>query len=162
MPRQKKSRKPGPIGVRKDPDFAGRQKQQTKKKPQKGNPSGSRQNVDTAKKRGQSSPKNTDPRHGSKKLVPLVTQQQKKSYATPAEELAAIEADARLTALLDKAEKGEKLRIDQQQYVDEKLARHGVLCDLLGISREEEKTIDDPYDSLDAISLSDFDDSEDD
>ena len=161
MSRSKKSRKTGPIGVRKDPDYAGKPSSPSKKKPPKGKPSGSRQQVAAQKKRGQNQNRNTDPRHGSKKPIALVTTQKKIAYATPAEELAAIEADARLTALLNKAENGAKLRADQQQYVNEKLARHAILCDLLGISQEEEKA-DDPYDSLDAISIDDFTDSDDD
>ena len=87
----------------------------------------------------------------------------KVTYATPKQELAALEADARLISLLDKQEQGIHLSVEQKAYVTEKLDRHAVLCSLLGIELEqEEKTIqDDPLDSLDAISMSDFIDSSD-
>ena len=162
MSRNKKSRKPGAIGVPKSPSFT--EKAKHKKKPTKGRPSGSRHNVESTSIKATSRTTNTDPRHGSKKSIPLVKAAAKKvTYATPKQELAALEADARLISLLDKQEQGIHLSVEQKAYVTEKLDRHAVLCSLLGIELEQEEktTQDDPLDSLDAISMSDFIDSSD-
>lgn len=170
MPRIKKSRKPGAIGAskstNKSPDFSRRAK--NKLKPTKGKPSGNKQNVAESGAQSQSSCKNLDPRHGSKKLIPLqVVKTQPVKYKSPSEELNAIEADTKLASLLDKQEKGDTLRIDQKDYIVTKLARHASLCELLGIDTSEgldeqtsEKQLkeDDPFAALDAMSISDFED----
>ncbi|GGW96317.1 Der GTPase-activating protein YihI [Alteromonas halophila] len=169
MPRNKKSRKVGLIGVRKDPDRKpGENRSDRVKKPSKGKPAGNRHNVASSSKRGNGGgPQQTDPRHGSKKPVPLVkstnkdgqTPQQKRRYATPAEELAALEADERLASLLDKLDAGESLNREQQAYVDKSVTRHGQLCEMLGIDLEEDTPADDqddPLDSLDAINIDDY------
>lgn len=159
MPRKKKSRKVGSIGVSKSSDFT--RKEKNVKKPSKGRPAGNRQAVAQSTTRSNGNSKNTDPRHGSKKLIPLqVTHAKKVVYAKPSDELAAIEADSRLIALLDKQEKGQRLRVDQKDYIESKLSRHAILCEMLGIDvSEDEDNVDiDPLDKLDAISMSDFDD----
>ena len=160
MPRQKKTRKIGQIGTPKSAEKQVRTTK-TKVKSKKGRPAGSRNNMDQASQnRAQGVAKSTDPRHGSKK--PIALTKEIKRYATPSEELAAIEADDKLSLLLDKAEKGDTLNKAQQKYVDEKLARHAVLCDMLGISPEgsDEEEQNDPFDKLDAISMQDFVDSD--
>ncbi len=107
---------------------------------------------------------NKDPRHGSKKPIQLVkavtpTPEQKKKYATPAQELAALEADQRLSDLLDKLDNDQSLSREQQAYVDEKMARHRILCDLLGIVEDDDEDDDiDPFADLDAININDFKD----
>ena len=165
MTSRKKSRKPGAIGTPSVPKDQ-RTHSSSRKKPAKktGNPSGSRHSVAqeqniTGKK------EHKDPRHGSKKPVPLVvapkpTKAAKKTYFSPAQELEAIENDTRLSALLDKLDKGKALSIAQQQFVDDTLARHKVLCELLGIREEEESPeapdSDDPFERFDAIDINDF------
>ncbi|QCZ91967.1 Der GTPase-activating protein YihI [Salinimonas iocasae] len=159
MPRSKKSRKVGQIGVRKDPDRKpARPSVPTGKKPGKGKQPGNRNAVEQAKSKGGGAREKRDPRIGSKRPVPLVKSQAKK-YATPAEELAALEADNKLALLLDKLDNGDTISVTEQQYVDEKLDRHAVLCDLMGIdlnADEEESEQDDPLDKLDAINPDDF------
>jgi ribosome assembly protein YihI (activator of Der GTPase) len=166
MARSKKSRKVGLIGVRKDPDFKpseNRKSDSSRPKKHKGKPAGSRHNVEQKKVSGQKSVVNKDPRHGSKKPIQLVkaavtpTPAQKKKYATPAQELAALEADQRLSDLLDKLDDDKPLTREQQAYVDEKMARHRILCDLLGIVEEDDEDDEmDPFDDLDAINIDDF------
>ncbi|MCW8108856.1 Der GTPase-activating protein YihI [Alteromonas ponticola] len=163
MPRKKKSRKVGLIGVRKDPNAPRPPKEPKRGKKSKGKPAGSRHNVDSSNKPAAAKKALSDPRLGSKKpvsLVPKPTQAEKRRYATPAQELADIEADERLTVLLDKSENGVKLSAREQQYVDEKLARHRVLCELLGITDEDQEEDNEvsPLDNIERLNIDDFKD----
>lgn len=160
MAKQRKSRKVGLIGVRKDPDYV-HEKSSGRVKKHKGKAPGSRHNVDTKNAQASSGAKSKDPRHGSKKPIQLVKSPVKpaqRKYATPAEELAALEADSRLSALLDKLDEGNTLTAEQQYYVDEKMARHRILCDLMGIRDEEDDDDDDTddFDKLDSINIDDY------
>lgn len=161
MAKQRKSRKVGLIGVRKDPDYV-HEKSSGRVKKHKGKPPGSRHNVETTKSQTSSGAVSKDPRHGSKKPVQLVKSPVKpaqRKYATPAEELAALEADGRLSALLDKLDEGKTLTAEQQRYVDEKMARHRILCDLMGIRDDEDEEDDDDlddFDKLDSINIDDY------
>lgn len=161
MAHSKKSRKPGSIGVAKT-NTNTRSKNQPKVKKPKGNQPGSRHSVSQNQTQHISSGKK-DPRLGSKKKIDLnpkpVTKAAtlKPKYATPAQELAALEADARLASLLDQVDDGKILDKDDQTYLDTAMARHQILCDLLGISSEAEpEDEDDPFASLDAIDINDF------
>lgn len=168
MPRKKKSRKVGLIGVRKDPDHKpSEHRTERVRKPKKGKPAGNRHNVESSSKgTGKSSTQHADPRHGSKKPVPLikeekaskapVTQAQKPKKISPAEELAALEADEKLATLLDKLDAGQSLKRDEQAYVNEKVARHGELCEILGIDLDDDSDDDDPLDAYDAINIDDY------
>jgi len=175
MARSKKSRKVGLIGVRKDPDRKPGQKRQEstpRPKKHKGKPAGTRHNVEQSGHAGTQRHEKKDPRLGSKKPIPLVktsntsstsnvtTNVQKIKYATPSEELAALEADQRLASLLDNLDNDLTLSKEQQAYVDEKMARHRILCDLLGIVDEDDDEDDDidPFDDLNAIDINDFKD----
>lgn len=165
MARVKKSRKIGRIGVPKEQrePRKSRESQAGKPKKHKGNPSGSRHSGAQTTNNGtaQSGPK--DPRIGSKKPIPLLAEAktQKKSeakpkYFSPAQELKALEDNTRLNELLDALDDGKKLASDDQQFVDTSLARHKVLCELLGISEEpEEPEIDqdDPFSRFEAIDI---------
>ena len=157
--RSKKTRKVGQIGVRKDPDRKPRSTVQQGKKKGKGQPSGTRNAQEqTNTNTGQRKQVN-DPRHGSKKPVALVKEASVPVYATPAEELTAIEADSKLMLLLDKADEGQTMTKAEQRYMDEKMARHRTLCELLGIDPEADEEADednDPLDDLDAIKMDDF------
>ncbi|NVK56985.1 MAG: GTPase-activating protein [Alteromonadaceae bacterium] len=160
MAKKKKSRKVGMIGVRKDPDFEHKTSSGRVKK-RKGNTPGSRHNVEDKKQEKSKTGGKGDPRLGSKKPVPLVKAPvvtQKRKYATPAEELAALEADSRLIALLDKLDQGKGLTKDQQHYVDEQMARHKALCELMGINPDDDNADDDEdeFAALDALKLDDF------
>lgn len=159
MARSKKTRKQGPIGVPKSTDYDQKKQERTKKG--KGKPSGSRNNIEDAHSRPKTSKAGRrDPRLGSKKPISLFPPKDKKVFSTPTQELKAIEDDKRLSQLLEKSENGEKLGYEQQQYLDEKLKRHAILCEMLGIVPEEEADDVDPFEKLDAISLSDFEDSD--
>ncbi|MDC8829149.1 Der GTPase-activating protein YihI [Alteromonas gilva] len=160
MAKKKKSRKVGLIGVRKDPDFEHKTSSGRVKK-RKGNSPGSRHNVEDKRQQKSTSGGNQDPRLGSKKPVPLIktpVATQKRKFATPAEELAALEADSRLISLLDKLDQGKPLNKDQQHYVDEHMARHKALCELMGITADADESDDDEdeFAALDAIKLDDF------
>ncbi|GGF64605.1 Der GTPase-activating protein YihI [Alteromonas lipolytica] len=161
MAKSRKSRKVGLIGVRKDPDFVHSTSSGRVKK-HKGKAPGSRHNVEQKKADKTTVSVNKDPRHGSKKPVPLVkaaaatTNIEKRKYATPAEELAAIEADDRLASLLDKLDAGKAISKEQQQYVETKMARHKILCELMGISDEEKEDDIDDFAALDALKLDDY------
>lgn len=156
MPRSKKTRKVGLIGVRKDPDRKPRVTVPQGKKKGKGKPSGTRNAAEQPKTRSGGKKSMQDPRHGSKRPIQLIKTETRK-YATPAEELAALEADNRLASLLDKLDQDVSISRTEQQYVDEKMERHRILCELLGIDADdEEDDRNDPYADLDAISMDDF------
>lgn len=164
--RSKKSRKVGQIGVRKDPDFKKKRKPDTtspaRSNKHSGNKAGTRNAVESKAKQEKRNPANKDPRHGSKKPIELVkapvAKAAVKKYATPADELAALEADTRLAALLDKLDDDMAISKAEQAYVDEKMARHRIICDLLGITDSDDEEDDDPMDRLDAISMDEFKD----
>ncbi|MFC3393791.1 Der GTPase-activating protein YihI [Brenneria rubrifaciens] len=94
-----------------------------------------------------------DPRIGSKKPIPLRGQEtvatKSKSVATvketltsltmpPEEELAMLESDPRLDALLDRLDNGETLSAKEQSWVDETLARIDMLMEQLGIELRDD------------------------
>lgn len=141
---RKKSRKVGLIGVRSVPKEQ-RQSVVSPSKPKKkvGNPSGSRHSAKVDQEQSHKT-QNRDPRVGSKKAVPLIVedkpakQKPKQTFFSPKHELEAIENDQQLATLLDKVDNQQTLTPEQQKYVDEKLARHKTLCELLGIVDEEE------------------------
>ncbi|MDN4502304.1 Der GTPase-activating protein YihI [Alteromonadaceae bacterium BrNp21-10] len=147
MPKIKKNRKVGLIGVRSTPK-ADRAPNKPSGRPKKhsGKPSGNRQNVEQNSQAALAHGANTnsDNRHGSKKPVqlvadkPMVKSVPKPKFFSPKEELAAIEKDPKLEALLNKVDNGKRLKRDEQDYVDQQLSRHKTLCSLLGISSEKE------------------------
>ena len=160
MASRKKSRKGGPIGVAKSTIPVKRQPSERVRK-HKGNKPGSRFNTEVTKEKAASkSPQ--DPRVGSKTPIDLFRHKQtsvstpSKKYHSPKQELDAIENDARLQRLLDKQENKTLTKLEQD-YVNNQLNRHAVLCDLLGISIEDEQAEEsDPLDSLNAISMDDY------
>lgn len=165
MTKQKKSRKVGVIGVRKNPDHVHTTSSGRVKK-RKGKSPGNRNNVESTTTKTSIKQAKQDPRHGSTKPVPLIksaaplVKTQTRKYATPAEELASIESNGRLMSLLDKIEQNKALTKEQQEFVDAQMARHKTLCELMGIKEETENSdspeIEDEFASLDAFSLDDF------
>ncbi|RUO43654.1 hypothetical protein CWE15_00175 [Aliidiomarina taiwanensis] len=148
MTRKRKTRKIGPVGVRSTPKEERKQSLPTKGKKiseRKGLPSGSRF---SPKNKGESDHAQNrsgsdDPRHGSKKPVPLVMPEQvKKAPADrqldPTEELAMLENDDRLQDFLTALEEGETLHVEDQAWVDEQLARYQQLVEELGIDLDDE------------------------
>ncbi len=169
MARQKKTRKVGKIGISKTPSNV-RKPTEKRVKKHLGKPAGSRNNEALTVKQD---PKkvNKDPRHGSKKPVSLIADKKeyksaskKVKYFSPTQELTAIEQDPRFATLLDKIELGKKIAKEDQHYVDQTLARHKVLCDMLGLTDEPEKSKKsseqqtDLYSQFEAIDINDFKD----
>lgn len=108
---------------------------------------GSETNVEGSNKKGHSQTQEKDPRVGSKVPVPLVIESQVKAKSmpkpvennvvkprlTPEEELAKLENDERLDALLDRLDNDEVLNKEDQAYVDLTLDRIDALMEQLGI-----------------------------
>ena len=169
MARQKKSRKVGKIGITKTPSNV-RKPTEKRAKKHLGKPAGSRNNEALTVKQD-AKKLNKDPRHGSKKPVSLFAETKDKSpavkkvkYFSPAQELEAIEQDTRLTSLLDKIELDRKISREDQHYVDLTLARHKILCVMLGLTSEPEQSEipsdkqTDLYSQFEAINIDDFKD----
>lgn len=155
MTRIKKSRTSGQIGIRNKPKSEARQERdrpEESKKKGAGLKSGSRNAVLLSKDHAvQQKQKNKDPRHGSKKPIELVlspaeeklmlpTTQPKAQLAkvrpvalAPADELAQLEQDERLLALVDRVEQGEILTGKDAKYFNSKTARHAELLSMLGL-----------------------------
>lgn len=160
---RKKSRKVGLIGVRKT-DAPRVKKEARKPKKTKGNVAGSRQTV-AEQTTTQGQKQKRDPRIGSKKPIDLKRHLSKElpkatakpKFKTPRQELNAIEDDQKLQDLLDKQET-KALTKTESDYVTAQLARHKVLCDLLGISLEENVEDNDPLDDFEAITIDDYKD----
>jgi ribosome assembly protein YihI (activator of Der GTPase) len=169
MARQKKSRKVGKIGISKTPSNV-RKPTEKRVKKHLGKPAGSRNNE--ALTVNQNLKKiNKDPRHGSKKPISLIVETKEQKSATkkakffsPTQELEAIEQDPRLASLLDKIDLEKKITREEQQFVDQTLARHKILCDMLGRTSEPEKPKQqnehqtDLYSQFEAIDINDFKD----
>lgn len=152
MTRVKKSRKTGPLA----PSKADKKPWETPKgKPSsgkatrksKGHQPGSRFNPNMGQQSAgrNSQPALQDPRHGSKKPIPLVTLAtatdskplvaQDAAYA----ELQALENDARLHELLDKIDQEIPLTDAEQAYVDECTERFAELADQLGLDLDDDE-----------------------
>lgn len=169
MARLKKSRKVGKIGISKTPSNV-RKPTEKRIKKHLGKPAGSRNNEALTVKQDVKK-LNKDPRHGSKKPVSLIAQTKdqksaakKIKYFSPAQELEAIEQDTRLASLLDKVDLGKKIAREDQHYVDQTLARHKILCDMLGLTNEPEQPEvasdkqTDLYSQFESIDINDFKD----
>ncbi|GGD71949.1 Der GTPase-activating protein YihI [Lacimicrobium alkaliphilum] len=117
-----------------------------KSRKHKGHAPGSRHSEPADKSTSQNHNAKADPRLGSKKPVQLQVSETKhktqQKFFSPAKELAAIEQDSRLEDLLDKIEQEQSLSAEDQQYVDQKLARHRQLCELLDIDSTSEGNSD--------------------
>ncbi|MGY5451227.1 Der GTPase-activating protein YihI [Agarivorans sp. MS3-6] len=147
---RKKNRKGGLIGVRKDPDFkAKRIAVPDRVTKGKGNSSGSRQQEAELVTNQAGAKQKQDPRLGSKTPVvlgvakPAVKKDIKpvkaKQPLTPEKELALLEANTRLENLIDLLDEGAEISKQEQQWVDQQLARHAELLAELGLSEEAEE-----------------------
>lgn len=150
MTRKKRSRKVGSEGPAQYDDRTPSQtelegRMQKKLKKRKGLKAGSRHS-DASAMSARKQAEKKDPRHGSKKAVPLIIEKQphpksaqaKKARRLSAEqELEQLENDAQLNVLLDRIENGESLGSGLQAYVDVKLDRIEALMKQLGIVDED-------------------------
>ncbi|CAI1128417.1 Der GTPase-activating protein YihI [Serratia rubidaea] len=124
-------------------DMEARERKRQKKR--RGHASGSRTQVENAKQKKSATGDAKDPRIGSKTPVPLLVEAQAKvkpqnktkveakPRLSPEEELAKLENDERLDALLDRIDDGDKLTGEEQAYVDQTLDRIDALMAQLGI-----------------------------
>jgi ribosome assembly protein YihI (activator of Der GTPase) len=189
MSRSKKSRKPG-SAPRAQPKLSKAELANVEKRLRKktGNKPGNRQQEATlVKKTDQQSPKDKDPRIGSKKPIDLggaVTQVDNKPVKVTktkqspiaairvvntepehnfAQELADIEADERLQAILAKQDEELALTEKEVDYFNEMMERHQQLTEKLAEDEQPEEELksdgvqseEDLWDKLDNSSLSD-------
>ena len=172
MTRQKKSRKIGQIGTRKQDVSPSETTTPRRKKAPKGQKSGSRNSLIDEKALGntpQGEKSKKDPKLGSKKKIELVKsesvpkpekkeiqhsaekpkvqlQKVQKEQMTPQQELAALESDQRLIELAERVENGDLLTGKDAKYFNQKMARHEALMDELGL--DEDRSDEDPLDQL--------------
>ncbi len=159
MSRTKKSRKagnsePGFTGKRQETATAAQEARERKRKAKlKGNKAGARNIVESKAAQKKNAQKSTnDKRIGSKKSIALTTE--KPTAAIPAKkllepkvkvikssveqkispekELANIENDERLNALLEQLDNGEELSQVDNSWVDKQMSRHQALMEQLG------------------------------
>ncbi|MFU9136328.1 Der GTPase-activating protein YihI [Erwinia tasmaniensis] len=152
-PQDKKPAAKSPRKARVDLNAEARDRKRDKK--QRGNPTGSRANPLAQAQKGSTDNKSKDPRIGSKKPVALgaasaaakpvkpakvakPVQEEKKPRMTPEEELATLENNERLDALLDRLENGETLSAEDQAWLDQSLDRIDVLMEQLGIALDDD------------------------
>ncbi|MGL5285301.1 hypothetical protein SAMN05880558_10792 [Aeromonas sp. RU39B] len=134
--------------------LAGRQRKRIAKR--KGLKAGSRHSVaDNGGKSGKKEKK--DPRIGSRTPVALIVEAPKPQPAkskpvkeekkplplTPEQELAMIENDDRLNALMDRLDEGETLSPADQAWVEQQVTRHQQLMEELGLVEEDDEDEDD-------------------
>ncbi|WP_369115315.1 Der GTPase-activating protein YihI [Edwardsiella tarda] len=141
----KKTRK-----TRQELDLEGRERKRQKKR--RGHKPGARNNEQSTQGGKGGMHADRDPRIGSKKPVTLVVepgvvksrvqavkQPETKTVLTPEAELARLENDPRLDALLERLEEGATLNSEEQRYVDEMLDRIDELMEELGIELEDDE-----------------------
>ncbi|MDT3253967.1 Der GTPase-activating protein YihI [Serratia sp. root2] len=114
-------------------DQEARERKRLKKR--RGLASGSRTQVESANQKNKAEAQVKDPRIGSKVPVALVAEAKPKAKPrlSPEEELAKLENDERLDALLDRIDDGATLNAEDQAYVDQTLDRIDALMEQLGI-----------------------------
>ena len=165
MPTRKTDKKPAPPR-------SGRQATRYEldaKRKHKGLASGSRHSAVDAKTENQALDVK-DPRIGSRKKVPLmvefvnkpekgqtipVPQTESKAKLDPMVELEQLENNECLNQLLDQLDEGKKLSAEDQQFVDECLARVEQLMTELGIAEEDEND-EDLYRTFEKIDINQF------
>lgn len=152
-PTRKAPKSKGPASAKKkktrqELDLESRDRKRLKK--HRGHKAGSRNNDDAGTGKGGSQRAARDPRLGSKVPVPLIVgatpaapqpvkaSPEKAKRLTPEEELARLENDPRLDALLERLEDGATLNQEEQQYVDDMLDRIDALMEELGIELDDD------------------------
>lgn len=183
MSRQKKTRKisdlmPTRKQDKKEPTIAKKGKKPTRyeldnkaweekrKKKHKGRPSGNRYSPATEKHQVNQQV-NKDPRVDSRKKIPLIVEEvnrqnvtvsdeikQSKKVISPEQELLALENNVALNELLDQLDAGVTLSKQDQQFVDQCLARIEELMEILGIEDDEDDQ--DLYQQFEKIDINQF------
>lgn len=162
MTRQKKTRKAGPLGFKKEDSQkrTSRNIDQLFSKKLKGNKPGSRHNPEEIKKDTQSTAQeNKDKRHGSKKPIsldsthvenevqkepvfqrdmkPMAKLVKEKPEISPELELQNLETEERFLALVDLVEEGKELDSKDTKYFNKCMKRHQELTQILGIDDKD-------------------------
>lgn len=159
MSRTKKSRKipsNGPVRLSQDKLKEMRALKEQRVKKTKGAKPGSRNSVDALQPESKGNQQHKDKRVGSKKPIPLIAvapepvielkrnlkpQVELKKVVqpelSPEQELEALENDERLLKLVELHESGQLLTGKDAKYFNSRIARHQVLCELLGIEDED-------------------------
>ncbi|PIJ49324.1 GTPase-activating protein [Erwinia sp. OLTSP20] len=131
-------------------------------KKHRGNAAGSRGNPGRPAQQAGGSARPKDPRIGSKTPVPLggvkatttasankpAQPDVQKAIMSPQEELAMLENDARLDALLDRLESGDALSGEEQAWLDQTLDRIDVLMEQLGIALDDDADEEDAEEDM--------------
>jgi ribosome assembly protein YihI (activator of Der GTPase) len=180
MTRIKKSRKPGAgssgkMRLSKEKLRELREMKEHRNKKHSGNKAGTRNAQDTKKATDDKRSQNQhDARKGSKKPISLVPEAKmvatpeevkfnrnlkpmasldhsKRELLTPQQELESIENDQKLMSLLERQNAGETLVGKDAKYLNSKVARHQALCEILGITDEDDYEDEDMYDDEDML-----------
>lgn len=172
MPTRKTDKKPSPPRSGRQAtryELDAKAREEKKKRKHKGLASGSRHSAVDAKTENQALDVK-DPRIGSRKKVPLmvefvnkpekgqvipVPQTESKAKLDPMVELEQLENNECLNQLLDQLDEGKKLSAEDQQFVDECLARVEQLMTELGIAEEDEND-EDLYRTFEKIDINQF------
>ena len=172
MPTRKTAKKPSPPRSGRQAtryELDAKAREEKKKRKHKGLASGSRHSAVDAKTENQALDVK-DPRIGSRKKVPLmvefvnkpekgqtipVPQTESKAKLDPMVELEQLENNECLNQLLDQLDEGKKLSAEDQQFVDECLARVEQLMTELGIAEEDEND-EDLYRTFEKIDINQF------
>ena len=185
MTRQKKSRKIGQIGTRKQEARPTDTTSPRRRKAPKGQRSGNRNSLidlETTKVSSDGNGVKKDPKLGSKKKIELVKSQDKPvqpkpeikhsdakpqvklkkvtaQEITPEQELETLETDERLIALAERVEDGELLTGKDAKYFNQKMNRYDELIEQLGLEEGDDDA--DPFSQLDAEQWDDLIDDKD-
>ena len=172
MPARKSDKKPEqPLSGRKATRYEldAKAREEKKKRKHKGLDSGSRHSAPENRAANQVK-EIQDPRIGSRKKVPLmvefvnepekgqtipVPQTESKTKLDPMVELEQLENNECLNQLLDQLDEGKKLSAEDQQFVDECLARVEQLMTELGIAEDDEND-EDLYRTFEKIDINQF------
>lgn len=132
-------------------------REESKARRRKGKPSGNRNSLASVGKNLSQTNQSKDPRVGSKKPISLTATNKPvrsaaKRYSTPQAELMAIEGDKKLQELMDKLDNNVSLSDEDQRFFDRKMARHLVLCNLIG----ESEPVEEPEEEEDSIFTDSF------
>jgi len=179
MTRKKKTRTEKSIGAAKKPLLKQTERiKANSKKKGKGRPSGAKANIDGVKGNRSGSGRGSDKqaidiKHGSKKAIELVPQDNAKVLEpkvtlkkikpqpelSPEQQLANIENDQRLNSLLDQLDAGDELTSKDLAYIDHQTAHHRKLLEALGIDYDEveEPEEEDTKEAWQQIDSSEFD-----
>lgn len=180
MTRQKKSRKVAEIRVKSKDTRSEKPTQNRRKKTPKGQKSGTRNSlVEESKVHIAGTTTKKDPKHGSKKPIPLTGEvkkdlvekeikhstnqpsaklnKAKMDVIPPDVELTDIESDEVLIGLVERVEDGELLTGKEAKYFNKLMDRHAELLKILGVE-DDESDFDEDVDPIEGLKSNQWDD----